>query len=329
MDLTIIWAAIIAFGVIVYVILDGFDLGVGILFAWIHDDEHRSIMMDTVAPVWDGNETWLVLGGALLYGAFPAAYSTLLPTLYLPLMIMLAALIFRGVAFEFRHKAHTSRFIWDVSFAGGSFLASFMQGMVLGAIVEGSAFALPVPGTWFTPFTIMTGVAVAVGYTLLGSTWLISKTEGALQQKMFHVAKLTLLAMVLFYALVSLWTPFIEPRLQTLWFSLPNFFYLLPLPIIAAISIIWLWFSLKQKKEFLPFWLSISLFIYAYIGLCISTWPYIVPHQLTIWQAAAPETSQIFLLVGTLILVPILLIYTAYTYSVFRGKVVKGGTHYH
>lgn len=331
MDLAMIWAAIIAFGVIMYVILDGFDLGIGILFWCIKDEHHRSIMMDTVAPIWDGNETWLVLGAALLYGAFPPAYSTLLPALYLPIMLMLAALIFRGLAFEFRPKAQRSRFVWDIAFTSGSTLAGFMQGMILGAFVEGKVFAPEATGIlsdWCTPFSVMAGFGVVVGYALLGATWLIAKTHAELQERMFALAKVVLWMMTFFIALVSIWTPLINPHVRELWFSLPKLFYLSPLPILTGVAILAAGYALKKKQEFIPFYLSISLFIFAYIGFCISSWPYIVPHQLTIWQAQAPHSSQIFMLVGVIILLPVLLTYTAYSYRVFGGKVLKGGEHY-
>jgi cytochrome d ubiquinol oxidase subunit II len=271
--LPVIWAGIIFFGIIMYVILDGFDLGIGILFPWIDSHQHRDIMMNSVAPVWDGNETWLVLGGAALYGAFPLVYSTLLPILYMPIMVMLAALIFRGVAFEFRFKAHKSRFLWDVAFTAGSTMAAFCQGLILGTYIHGytsnpSYYVLDYYYVWFSPFSIMTGIAVVVGYALLGATWLIMKTEGELQKEMYHVAKILLIGISFFTFLVSVW-----------------------------------------------------LFIFSYIGLGISVWPYLIPRSITIWQGAANPSSMLFLLVGTLILLPLLLGYSIYAYRVFRGKV--------
>jgi cytochrome d ubiquinol oxidase subunit II len=231
--LILTWAIIISFAIIMYVLLDGFDLGIGILFPWVKNTEYRDVMMSTVAPVWDGNETWLVLGGASLYGAFPVAYSTLLPILYMPLMIMLAALIFRGVAFEFRFKAHRSRFIWDTAFALGSTLAAFTQGVILGTFVQGYGETLPAtisPYQWLTPFSALTGMAVVTGYALLGSTWLIAKTVGDLQDKMFHAAKILLFFVACFLLIVSIWTPMIDPQVMARWFSIPNIFYLSPLP---------------------------------------------------------------------------------------------------
>lgn len=317
MTLIIIWAGILSFAIIMYVILDGFDLGIGILLPWIRDHEQRGIMISTVAPVWDGNETWLVFGAASLYAAFPLAYSTLLPILYTPIMIMLAALIFRGVTFEFRFKAHKNHLLWDISFATSSIIAAFMQGVILGTFIQGYH------GGLFTPFSIMTGIAVVVGYALLGSTWLIAKTSGELQNKMYRAAKILLLKVSFFLVLVSIWTPLMEPRVMERWFSMPNLFYLAPLPILTAIVILYNFYALKKRYEFLPFCFSIALFIFAYIGFCISAWPYIIPHTIPFWEAASAPSSLKFMLVGVTILLPVLLGYTVYSYRVFRGKVTK------
>lgn len=322
--LPLIWAGITAFAVLMYVLLDGFDLGIGILFPWISGKENRDLMMNSVAPVWDGNETWMVLGAASLYGAFPIVYSLLLPTLYIPIMIMLAALIFRGVAFEFRFKAERSRPFWDVAFAAGSTIAAFGQGLVLGTFVQGYGNLLPTQinhYAWFTPFSIMTGIAVVVGYALLGATWLIMKTEGELQQMMRQAAKVLLVGIAFFLALVSLWTPFIDPAIQERWFSLPNFFYLLPLPTLTVIAVLWAAYAIRKGLERLPFILSISLFLFAYAGLAISSWPYLIPRSVTIWQAASNPRALMFLLVGAIILLPVLIAYSIYSYWVFRGKV--------
>lgn len=326
-DLPLIWALILSFVIIMYVILDGFDLGIGILFPWVKSEEQRDIMMSTVVPIWDGNETWLVLGGACLYGAFPLAYSTLLPILYMPLTIMLAALIFRGVAFEFRFKAVRSKVLWDIAFAAGSTLAAFCQGVVLGTFVMGYT-ALGTPYVWLTPFSAMTGIAVVTGYALLGSTWLIAKTSGDLQTRMYQYARWLLIGVALFMVVVSIWTPLSYPRIWERWFSLPNLFYLLPLPLLTAMAFIWNGYALTHRYERLPFALSISLFIFAYIGFCISDWPYIIPHQVTIAEAAAPVSSLKFMLVGICILLPVLLAYTYYSYWVFKGKVAAAEHHY-
>ena len=313
-----------------YVLLDGFDLGVGILFPWIKSSEYRDIMMSTVVPVWDGNETWLVFGAAALYAAFPIAYGILLPTLYMPIMILLVALIFRGVAFEFRFKAHKSQFIWDIAFAAGSILAAFIQGIILGTFVKGYGYHLPLSHSayhWLTPFTLFTGVAVVCGYALLGATWLIIKTDGVLQERMFKAAKVLLIVVAFFLVSVSIWTPIVEPQVMHRWFSLPNFYYLSPLPILTILLVFYNFYCLHKKKERLPFILTISLFVLSYTGFCISAWPYIIPHVLPVWEAAAPPSTLKFILVGAAIILPILLIYTLYSYHVFRGK-VKTVIHY-
>lgn len=330
MLLILTWAAIISFIIIMYVLLDGFDLGIGILFPWIKQGQYRDIMMSSVVPIWDGNETWLVFGAATLYAAFPLAYSILLPTLYMPIMILLVSLIFRGVAFEFRFKARRSQFIWDISFAVGSTIAAFIQGIILGTFVQGYGYHLPLstaPYLWLTPFSIFTGIAVICGYALLGATWLIIKTEGELQNQLFKVAKILLGLVAFFLVAVSVWTPFVEPKIMQRWFSLPNFFYLSPLPLLTIIVVGYNFYCLHKQKERLPFILSIALFVFAYIGFCISAWPYIVPHALPVWEAAAAPSTLKFILAGTAVLLPILLGYTLYAYHVFRGK-VKGVIHY-
>jgi cytochrome d ubiquinol oxidase subunit II len=322
--LPIIWAGIVGFAVIMYVLLDGFDLGIGILFSWVPHKQDRDVMMNSIAPVWDGNETWMVFGAALLYGAFPIAYSLLLPTLYMPIMVMTAALIFRGVAFEFRFKAEKSRFLWDFAFSAGSMLAAFCQGVVLGTFVQGYGHTVPNVADnyeWLTPFSLMTGFAVIAGYALLGATWLIMKTEGELQLYMFQAAKVLLCTICVFLAIVSIWTPFIDPSIMERWFSTPNFYYLLPLPILTGLSVIYASYALFKHYEHLPFILSILLFILAYIGLGVSSWPYLIPRSVTIWQAASSTSSLEFLLVGTCILLPVLIAYSIYAYWVFKGKV--------
>ncbi len=331
MTLILVWAIIISFAIIMYVVLDGFDLGIGILFPWVKDHHHRDIMMSTVAPVWDGNETWLVLGAASLYASFPLAYSTLLPALYMPIMVMLAALIFRGVAFEFRFKAQRSRVIWDWAFAAGSTLAAFSQGLILGTFVQGYGDTLPLQVSavhWLTPFSVMTGLAVVGGYALLGATWLIMRTVGELQQQMFKAAQRLLMMIVLFLIAVSLWSPLLSPYIFDRWFKLPDFYYLAALPLLTAAVVFYNFYCLHKKREVWPFVLSVGLFIFSYLGFCISSWPYIIPHAVTIWDAAAPPSSLKFTLIGFCILLPVLLGYTAYSYRVFRGKITSGEGHY-
>jgi len=324
MSLILAWAVIISFAIIMYVLLDGFDLGIGILFPWIKHHEQRDLMMTSVAPVWDGNETWLVFGAAALYGAFPLAYSVLLPTLYMPITLMLAALIFRGVAFEFRFKAHKTRFIWDSAFTLGSTIAALMQGIILGTFIKGYGNNIPVtnlPYEWLTPFSLMTGIAVVCGYGLLGATWLIIKTEGELQIQMFRAAKILLFIVTIFLGIVSIWTPLMETHIMERWFTLPNLFYLLPLPILTGFVVLYNFYCLRHRYEYLPFYLSISLFVFSYIGFCISSWPYIIPHAVPVWEAAAPPSSLKFILIGVIFLLPVLITYTIYSYRVFRGKV--------
>ncbi|HVV68769.1 MAG TPA: cytochrome d ubiquinol oxidase subunit II [Gammaproteobacteria bacterium] len=331
-DTSVIWAAVIGFGLIMYVILDGFDLGIGILFPFVRSQTEKDVMMNSIAPLWDGNETWLVLGGAGLFAAFPKAYAVVLSALYLPLILFLFGLILRGVAFEFRFKAKRHQYLWDCSFAVGSFLATFMQGMVLGHFVEG----LPIVDGkyvggaygWLTPFSVMCGVALVGGYALLGATWLIMKTENALQQWCYKVASYLMWVILVFILVVSLWTPIAQPAIAERWFSWPNILYFIPVPVHTTLLAIALFWSLRTRHEYLPFICSIGLFILCYSGFVISIWPYAVPRAITIWQAASPPTSQLFTLTGVLFLIPIILAYTLHAYWVFRGK-VQGESHYH
>lgn len=326
MMLILTWAVIISLIILMYVLLDGFDLGIGILFPFLKHGAERDIAMSTVTPIWDGNETWLVFGAAALYAAFPLAYSTLLPALYIPITIMLAALIFRGVAFEFRFKAPTHQLLWDRCFAAGSTLAAFMQGVILGTFIIGYGEKLPIDLTnyhWLTPFSLMAGIAVVCGYGLLGANWLIIKTENNLQNKMYTAAKYLLVIVCIFLAVVSLWTPLLQPRIAERWFSLPNFIYLMPLPLFTGITVLLNFYGLYKRFEIMPFVLSMTLFALAYIGFCISSWPYIIPHAVPLWQAAAAPSSLQFILIGTLFLLPVLVGYTIYAYRVFKGKVTK------
>ncbi len=331
-DLPMAWAGIIVLGVIMYVLLDGFDLGVGILFPFAPADEDRDLMMTSVAPIWDGNETWLVLGGAALFGAFPLAYSVILAGSYLPLLIMLIALILRGVAFEFRFKAQTSRHLWDKAFHYGSLLATVAQGLVLGHFiqgfeVEGRSYAGGMLD-WLSPFALMTGVALVAGYALLGCTWLIWKTERGLQDWAYRLAKPLLLAVLVFVGVVSIWTPLRDPAIAARWFSWPNLLYLSPVPIVTALATFGLWRAIERRYERLPFLLAMSLFLLSFLGLGISLWPHVVPPDITIWQAAAPPETQGFLIIGVGALLPFILGYTAFSYYVFRGK-VRPGEGYH
>ncbi|QKE64547.1 cytochrome d ubiquinol oxidase subunit II [Aquipseudomonas campi] len=331
-DLPLIWAGVIAFGIFMYVVMDGFDLGIGILFPFIRDKDERDAMMNTVAPIWDGNETWLVLGGAGLFAAFPLAYSVVLTALYLPLIIMLIALIFRGVAFEFRFKAKRTRYVWDAAFIGGSLVATFAQGVVLGAFVEGIKVADRqfVGGAfdWLAPFPLFCGAGLVAGYAMLGCAWLLMKTEGRLQRKMYKLMLPLTCLLLLFISAVSIWTPLTQPAIAQRWFTLPNLFYFIPVPTLVAVTVLGIVRAIQLKKDKQPFVLTLALIALAYAGLAISMWPNIVPPSLSIWDASAPHSSQAFALVGVTIMVPIILIYTAYSYWVFRGK-VKVGEGYH
>tara|TARA_Y100001934_G_C12363551_1_gene782116 strand:+ start:1091 stop:2113 length:1023 start_codon:yes stop_codon:yes gene_type:complete len=325
-DLPLIWGFLIATAVFLYVFLDGFDLGVGILFPFAPSDKCRSRMMNSIAPFWDGNETWLVLGGGGLFAAFPLAYAIIMPALYMPVIFMLLGLIFRGVAFEFRFKAsEESRWVWDTSFHFGSLLATVMQGIILGNFVlgfetSGRAYSGG-PLDWANGFSLVTGIALVFGYSLLGSTWLIMKTEDETQKWARRVAKYALVFVAFFMGVISLCMPFIDERIYELWFTVPNFYYHLPIPIITGICFIMLIRDLnKGVAEYRPFILSILLFLLAYIGLGVGMYPWIVPFQFTIWEAAAVSTSQSLLLVGAVAFLPIILAYTAYCFYTFRGK---------
>jgi cytochrome bd ubiquinol oxidase subunit II len=331
-DLAFIWALLIAFAVLAYVLFDGFDLGIGILFPCFAAEKERDDAMNSVAPVWDGNETWLVLGGGGLMAAFPLAYAVVLPALYAPITAMLLGLIFRGVAFEFRFRSTRRKLLWDWAFAGGSTLAAFAQGIALGALVQG----IPVSGRayaggwwdWLTWFSILTGLALVIGYALLGATWLIWKTSGELQQKAYSLAWSTGLATLALIGIVSLIMPFLDPLFRQRWFSFPNIVYAAPVPILVGLAALMLLAGLGRRRERAPFFAAVALFVLSYLGLGISFYPYILPPSLTIWDAAAPAKSLEFLLVGAVVLIPLILAYTAWSYWVFRGK-VGASTGYH
>jgi cytochrome d ubiquinol oxidase subunit II len=332
LDLVPLWAAILAVGVFMYVFLDGFDLGVGILFPLAPHDHARDLMMASVAPVWDGNETWLVLGGIALFAAFPLAFAVILPAVYFPILAMLLGLIFRGVAFEFRPTAVTSRRHWDRSFFLGSLVATFAQGCVLGKFVlgfeiEGRHYA----GSsmdWLHPFVLMVGVGLVFGYALLGAAWLVLKTEGDLQAWARRMGRRSLVGVVAVIALVSVWTPLLQSRIAERWFSWPNALVLAPVPLATAGLAWWAWRSLSRDGELAPFAAALGLFLMAYLGLAISLFPYVVPHTVTLWEAAGSQGTQAFMLIGTLFLLPIILTYTGWSYWVFRGK-VRGDIGYH
>ena len=333
--LTTVWAFLIAFAVFVYVVLDGFDLGLGILFPLEPDRGDRDVMMTSVAPVWDGNETWLILGGGGLLAAFPLAYAIILPALYVPILLMLLALVFRGVAFEFRWRTERWRPVWDVAFAGGSAVAGLAQGIALGALLQGISVDEPARAygggwwDWLTPFSLLVGLGVVTGYALLGATWLVMKTEGPLQDRMRARAWPLGLATLGFIGLVSLWTPFLQEGYYNRWLS---GFGLAAGAAVAALVLaiaVAMFRSLTvHRHEYRPFLLALLLFLTCFGGLGVAMWPYVIPREITIWEAAAPTSSQTFMLVGASVLIPIILAYTAYAYWVFRGK-VDPGAGYH
>ena len=331
MDLVLVWAALLAFAVFAYVVMDGFDLGVGILFPFFPPGEGRDRSMNSIAPVWDGNETWLILGGGGLLAAFPLAYAVLMPAVYAPIIAMLLGLVFRGVAFEFRWRTVRGRWAWDLAFFGGSLLAAFSQGVILGAVlqgveVEGRAYA----GGWWdwlSPFTVLTGASLVIGYALLGATWLNMKTEGRVQERARRLGFWFAGGMLVAIAAVSAATPFLDAEYARRWFSWPGVLLSAQVPILVMIVATLLFLSLRRKHDYAPFLLALGLFALGGAGLGISIFPDLIPGKITIWDAAAPDSSLSFMLVGALILIPIILAYTAYAYWIFRGKVKDEGYH--
>lgn len=324
-NLIMLWTFILGIGVFFYVLLDGFDLGVGILYAFAPHREARKLMMNSIAPVWDGNETWLILGVVGLLAAFPLAFAIIIPAVYFPVLIMLLALAFRGVAFEyhFGETAHVT--VWDRGFSVGSLIATFAQGIILGAFIQGFAVndRLFVGSSWdcFTPFSLFTGLALVFGYGLLGACWLILKTEGELQRSARHQGRICLIGVIFAIIIVSAWTPFVDPSVRQRWFTWPNLLYFSPIPLVTAALAIVEWRLLKKSNDIMPFFGALALFLLGYLGLAVSLFPMIVPFHFTIWQAASSPETQLFLAIGTLILLPIILIYTAWSYWVFWGKV--------
>ena len=324
--LPVAWFFLVGFAVLMYVLLDGFVLGIGVLAPFARDADELDHSMNTAAPIWDGNETWLVLGGTGLLAAFPKAYALMLSALYLPVLLMLIALVFRGVAFEFRFKATRAKPFWGAAFALGSIFAAFAQGVILGAVVEGMPLqeGKYVGGAfgWFSPFSMLTGVAVVFGYALLGSTWLILKTEGRLQRVSRHMARPLVMVVVAFMGLVSAWLPFLDSRIMARWFESGNFWWLAPVPALALINAVALWrAAMREGRDAAPFLLTMSFFLLGFVGLVLGLWPYIIPPSLTLWEASSPPSSQGFTMVGMVILLPAILGYTWWSYRVFAGKV--------
>ena len=331
-DLVPIWVAIIGLSVFLYVLLDGFDLGVGILYGFAHERE-RPVVMNAIAPIWDGNETWLILGGVALLAVFPLAFAIIIPALYFPVLIMLLALVFRGVAFEFRFEQPWLHRFWSSGFCWGSAIATFAQGTVLGSFIQGFRVKGRVfAGTswdWLTPFSVMTGLALIGGYGLLGAGWLIIKTEGDVRDWARRMGRRCLIVVISGIVLVSVWTPLMDSEIAVRWFTWPGILFLMPVPLLACLAAWLCWRALRGKSGDAGTFLSaIALFGTSYLGVAISLWPMIVPHHYSVWQAASSQGTQAFLLIGTLFLLPIILTYTAWSYWVFRGK-MKPGVGYH
>jgi cytochrome d ubiquinol oxidase subunit II len=332
LDLVLIWTAIIALGVFLYVLLDGFDLGVGMLYGLAPDADKKTVM-NSVAPVWDGNETWLILGSVALFAVFPLAFAIIIPAVYFPVLLMLLALIFRGVAFEFHVEQPWISWFWTRGFCFGSTLATFAQGMVLGAFIQGFAVDgrhfVGSSWDWLTPFSVLTGLALMAGYGLLGAGWLVIKTEGDLQVWARSMGKICLVGVLVAILAVSIWTPIADPDIARRWFSWPNILVLSPVPVLTALIAFAAWRALEGwGGDVAPFVAAIGLFVMSYLGIAISLWPMIVPYHYTLWQAASSEATQAFLLIGTLFLLPIILMYTAWSYWVFRGK-LRADVGYH
>lgn len=330
-DLTVVWALIIGFAILAYVVMDGFDLGIGIIFPSFGVGEMRDQAMNSIAPVWDGNETWLVMGGGGLLAAFPTAYAIILPATYPLIIAMLLGLVFRGVAFEFRWRNPAHRPLWDVAFSIGSSIAALAQGITLGAVLQGiqvrhGAYA---GGwlDWLSGFSLLTGVSVMIGYALLGSTWLLWKTEGATQRHARHLAFWLGVAVLVAIAAVSAATPFLHYDYWRRWFAMPGVLLTAQVPLLVVVAATVFFRSLRRGAEKLPFLLALGLFLLGFIGLCITIYPYAVPRAVTLWDAAAPESSQVFMLVGAVVILPMIVAYTGWAYWVFRGKTGSRGYH--
>lgn len=331
MDLTTVWAFIIAFAIFMYVVMDGFDLGIGILFPTFRVGEERDQAMNSIAPVWDGNETWLVLGGGELFAAFPLAYGVILTATYPLIIAMLLGLVFRGVAFEFRWRDPRHRALWDAAFTVGSLVAAFAQGVTLGALLQGVTVSNGAYAggwlDWLSPYSLLTGAGVVVGYALLGATWLVWKVEGRAQEHAYRLARIAGAATLIAMAIVSAATPFLQFEYWRRWFAMPGVLATAQVPLLTLIAAFMLFRSLARRSERAPFLISLALFALGFAGLGISMFPFIVPDSIDIWQAAAPEKSQVFMLVGVAIVMPLILAYTAWAYWVFRGKVGTHGYH--
>jgi cytochrome bd ubiquinol oxidase subunit II len=324
------WVAVLAISILLYILLDGFDLGIGILFGLTGSEERRRGMMSAVAPVWDGNETWLVVAGVVLWGAFPVVYATLFSAFYLPLLLMLAGLILRGVAFEYRYKTERMRWIWDAGFAGGSLVAAFIQGLTVGALVEG----LPIVNGqysggefgWFSPFAILCGVGLCLGYALLGACWLVKKSEADLRDAAYRLIPYLSVGLLAFLVVVFAYALAENLQVMSQWLERP---YLLVFPAIGVIAALVAAASVRHRRDGVPFYMVALIFVAAFGTLAISFWPYMIPFSITVEEAASPHSTLAFMFWGAGIIVfPLMLLYTVISYSVFRGKVRPTADHY-
>jgi cytochrome d ubiquinol oxidase subunit II len=324
------WIAVLAISILLYVLLDGFDLGVGMLFGAARGEPQRHAMISAVAPIWDGNETWLVVSGVILWGAFPIVYSTLMSSFYLPVLLMLAGLILRGVAFEFRRKTERMRWIWNASFAGGSLVATFMQGLMVGALVEGLPLADGhyVGGElgWLSPFAVLCGIGLCIGYALLGACWLVRKCEGEIRDQAYQFIPYLSLGLLVFLVVVFAYALAENLPVMRRWLERP---YLFVFPVVGAFATIALAGSVRRHQDGPPFVMVALIFIAAFATLAISFWPYMIPFAITIADAAAPHSSLAFMFWGAgLFVFPLMLLYTVISLSVFRGKVRATADHY-
>ncbi|MBV8336767.1 MAG: cytochrome d ubiquinol oxidase subunit II [Alphaproteobacteria bacterium] len=324
------WVAILAVSLLLYVLLDGFDLGVGILFGRTHDEARRHAMLSAVSPIWDGNETWLIVAGVILWGAFPVVYATLLSAFYLPLLLMLAGLILRGVAFEYRYKTERMRWIWDIGFAGGSLVATFMQGLTVGALVKGLPIANGdyVGGEfgWFSPFAVLCGIGLCLGYSLLGACWLVRKCEGDVREEAYRLIPYLAIGLLAFLVVVFAYALAADLRVVQRWLGRP---YLFIFPAIGIGAALVAAESVRSRRDSVPFYMVALIFAAAFGTLAISFWPYMIPFSITIEDAAAPHSSLAFMFWGAgLFVFPLMLLYTIISYSVFRGKVRPTAGHY-
>ncbi len=323
------WTSLLAISILLYVLLDGADLGIGMLFGLTQGEAKRRVMLKAVSPIWDGNETWLVVTGVILWGAFPLVYSTLLPAFYLPLFFILAGLILRGVAFEFRDKTQRMRWIWDLSFAGGSLIASFMQGTTVGALVEGLQVT---DGQysggdfgWLTPFAALCGVGLCLGYALLGACWLVNKCDAEVRDRAHRQIRVLAVCVLVFLVVVFVYALAEHLPILHRWIDRP---YLFAFPAVGGVAAIVLALSILRQNDRWPFYMVAVIFVSAFGTLALSFWPYMIPFVITIDQAAAPQSSLMFIFWGGVVVFPLMLLYTLISYSVFRGKIRTTTVHY-